>query len=471
MSTFNNAAGIASPNEANLFPILPSTIKESNFPDIVLHGHFSRTIVPPNLEAGSASVTSYQSRGWTTYTRRDGKYYAHTKASAGITIVTEAQVVKPGVSDQLDAWLVIIYDMVTKKHIHLPESSHLFLEIDQDLCTCNYYFVDHVLRTVFWLHTLDILGIGCPRSSHVYLRHTLEKNYWIHVGLFSEAASEYAVQALNEIYTILQLGRTGAVALDALPFTDEGCGNLIETLEYAKLKGSTSSPAAAPYIVKLWTIIAGHYSSNHFDSKRSLILTVVSTVLLFGLPDYHQAQLESLCADQIIDTPRWSVHVFKTAWGLGMRLVLSWGLFFMNVLMSQFSSSTTLTELSLIICGLHMVVTSILFQEHWTPVGNNSPTSALYLVDRFTRYGFQPIAIIHSLPQALFVWSSTLNNISLYRMASAYTMTPTSKFLSVALLVVTFVNVASAVGRGLSYTCSRHLRGRYSPPAYTEANS
>jgi hypothetical protein len=81
--------------------------------------------------------------------------------------------VKPGVSDQLDAWLVIIYDMVTKKHIHLPESSHLFLEIDQDLCTCNYYFVDHVLRTVFWLHTLDILGIGCPRSSHVYLRMSL----------------------------------------------------------------------------------------------------------------------------------------------------------------------------------------------------------------------------------------------------------------------------------------------------------
>jgi hypothetical protein len=89
------------------------------------------------------------------------------------------------------------------------------------------------------------------------------------------------------------------------------------------------------------------------DSKRSLILTVVSTVLLFGLPDYHQAQLESLCADQIIDTPRWSVHVFKTAWGLGMRLVLvseisivvaslltifplkSWGLFLCEYLLSE----------------------------------------------------------------------------------------------------------------------------------------
>ncbi|KAN0131593.1 hypothetical protein V8E53_010435 [Lactarius tabidus] len=98
-----------------------------------------------------------------------------------------------GVSDQLDAWLAIIYDMITKKHIHLPETSHLFLEIHQDLCACNYYFVDHVLCTVFWLLTLDILGIGCPRSSHVYLRHTLEKNYWIHVGLFPETASEYAV--------------------------------------------------------------------------------------------------------------------------------------------------------------------------------------------------------------------------------------------------------------------------------------
>lgn len=55
------------------------------------------------------------------------------------------------------------------------------------------------------------------------------------------------------------------------------------------------------------------------DSKRILILTVVSKVLLFGLPDYHRAQFESLCADQII---RWRKHVSETARELGIGLVL-----------------------------------------------------------------------------------------------------------------------------------------------------
>ena len=81
---------------------------------------------------------------------------------------------RPGVSDQLNAWLAIIHNVITKKCIHLPETSHLFLEIQQHSCACNYYFVDHALRTVFWLNTLDVIGIGSPPSPSIgYLRMSL----------------------------------------------------------------------------------------------------------------------------------------------------------------------------------------------------------------------------------------------------------------------------------------------------------
>lgn len=80
----------------------------------------------------------------------------------------------PAVSDRLNAWLAIIYNVITKEHIQLPETSHLFLEIHQDLCACNYYFVDHFNHTVFWLHTLNITGIESPRSfSNGHLRMSL----------------------------------------------------------------------------------------------------------------------------------------------------------------------------------------------------------------------------------------------------------------------------------------------------------
>lgn len=58
------------------------------------------------------------------------------------------------------------------------------------------------------------------------------------------------------------------------------------------------------------------------ESKRSLILTVASKVLLFGLPDDHLARFESLCADQLIYTPRWREHVSETAGDLGKDIAL-----------------------------------------------------------------------------------------------------------------------------------------------------
>jgi hypothetical protein len=40
----------------------------------------------------------------------------------------------------------------------------LFLEIHQDSGTCNYYFAQHDLRTIFWLHALDTISVGLPYS-------------------------------------------------------------------------------------------------------------------------------------------------------------------------------------------------------------------------------------------------------------------------------------------------------------------
>ncbi|KAI9458596.1 hypothetical protein BJY52DRAFT_413027 [Lactarius psammicola] len=323
-------------NESNLFPILPSTIRDSRYPGIV-RMRFSPTIksdvVLPG--AGLASVPSYQSQGWTISARPEGKHYAHTTIWAGTTVVTEACVMEPGVSDQLNAWLAVIHSVITEKQINPPETSHLFLEVHQDLGTCNYYFVDHVLHTVFWLHTLDVVSSGPLRSfSNGHLQHSLQENYWIHVELFPETASKYSAAALNEIYDVLTMrSRAGETKsplcrhlgvmdnlLDALslepppfPYTNEECEELIDILE--RRKGHASSPHTTAYIARLCATVANHRSLIHFEasgSKRGLISTIVLKVLLFGLPDEHQARFESLCVDRLICTSRWRQHVSET---------------------------------------------------------------------------------------------------------------------------------------------------------------
>ena len=76
-------------------------------------------------------------------------------------------------------------------------------------------------------------------------------------------------------------------------------------------------------------IPASHHSFLHFgedhcylpseqsnleatDRKRSLILTIISKMLLFGLPEEHRARLESHCIDQLIHTSRWRMDVSET---------------------------------------------------------------------------------------------------------------------------------------------------------------
>ena len=112
----------------------------------------------------SCSRPSYQSQGWTISVHPEGKRYAYNQAQAGITFVTEAHVLEPGVSDQLDGWLALIRGLAADNHVHLPVTSDLFIEFDQTLGNCYYYFADHGHRTVFWLHAVDTITVGLPDS-------------------------------------------------------------------------------------------------------------------------------------------------------------------------------------------------------------------------------------------------------------------------------------------------------------------
>lgn len=83
----------------------------------------------------------------------------------------------------------------------------------------------------------------------------------------------------------------------------------------------------------------------------------------------------------------------------------------------------------------------------------------MYLDDRNTKAcGFQPIAIVHSLPQALFVWALLLFLIQVFWTAFIY-LSLTS-FLSI-LIPVTAVLVIASVGIWLA------LRPRQKTPEDT----
>ncbi|KAH9009027.1 hypothetical protein EDB84DRAFT_41975 [Lactarius hengduanensis] len=437
--------------KSNLFPILPSTIRDSRYRDIV-RVRVSPTIIP--LGANLVSAPSYQSQGWTVSSHPEGKRYAHGKAQAGITLVTEAHITEPGVLDQLNAWLAIICDIITEGNVHLLETSHLFLEIHQDSGTCNYYFADHGLRTIFWLHTLDTTSVGLPHSySSDHLQHSLEENYWIHVELFPKTASQYSAIALNELLAIFLRAHADALTseIPTFPYTPNQCEDLIELLQ--RSRDHASNPFVVTYVARLWATIANHrffirFGEDHCqlssdqlileapESKSGLIMAVVSKVLLFGIPDHYEAQFTNLWEDQFADTSRWPEYVSETVEDL--KQTRSWilALLSASIPTMQMTPFSGLIKASLFLCAFDIAITSFLLQQYQRLLSMNTYNSVsmvAYLKDRNTGYGFQPIAVVHSLPQALFVWALLLFSMQGFWMAFA-DLPPTSLLLTLVLV-------------------------------------
>ena len=128
----------------------------------------------------------------------------------------------------------------------------------------------------------------------------------------------------------------------------------------------------------------------------------------------------------------------------------------------QISSFPALTILSLTLCALGLTVTLALLQEQRRIVGKNSTTSVsgvipfhLAIAVKFevlqavnlgrwvTGYGFQPIAVVYSLPQALFVWALILFTIQHFLMG--FFKISLSSLLITSLFVVAVLKAVAEV--------------------------
>ncbi|KAH9171925.1 hypothetical protein EDB89DRAFT_1030020 [Lactarius sanguifluus] len=83
----------------------------------------------------------------------------------------------------------------------------------------------------------------------------------------------------------------------------------------------------------------------------------------------------------------------------------------------QMTPFSGLIKASLFLCAFDLAITSFLLQRHQQLLSTNTRTSVAYLKNRNTNYGFQPIAVVHSLPQALFVWALLLFSMQGFWMA------------------------------------------------------
>ena len=178
------------------------------------------------LFAGSLSDPTYSPPyigDWTVVIHPEGNPY-YTK-HAGYTIITGSPVTDPAVRAAADNWTRFLQQYAIDRSVAMPPQAEteLYIDIDDDLESCRYYFIDHSDRTVFWLDQQDSDDLGLPMtSSENHLGrsilvvspdlpsgilsydsgHALEENYWAHVEYHPMHLKAMPLGALDELIFI-----------------------------------------------------------------------------------------------------------------------------------------------------------------------------------------------------------------------------------------------------------------------------
>ena len=71
-------------------------------------------------------------------------------------------------AESISAWVLEVEERASKKGFAFTDHTELFLQLEGN--DCNYYFVDHGVRTLFWLDAYDTSDLGIlpvVSSSHL----------------------------------------------------------------------------------------------------------------------------------------------------------------------------------------------------------------------------------------------------------------------------------------------------------------
>lgn len=152
-------------------------------------------------------------------------------------VVTEANIDDTQIAARILDYSQLANNELQFYNIKVPLRCELFLELGQDHLSCNYYFVDHLAKGLFWLEDIgsELLGIPATMSpshlgvfcladvfpmSHPRTEKALERQYWVHVEFFpmhhNSRGQEFS-QIVDDLYNIISHGQAGK------PFTAVQC--------------------------------------------------------------------------------------------------------------------------------------------------------------------------------------------------------------------------------------------------------
>ncbi|KAG1859074.1 hypothetical protein C8R48DRAFT_714446 [Suillus tomentosus] len=337
-----------------------------------------------------------------------------------------------------------LYDMARAKSTSLePEDIELVVQLwpIEGEMTCQYYFVDHAARTLFWLHdtnhetTMNIFsGLrGVDDLSHI--RFALESEYWTHCERYPNHQMD-RVKLLKELREVVMHASAEIITSDMSlsPFDADELSRILDLINHLQENAEEKDfPHSTCIIARFMQYF---YRAKFFnfcglpcarlDADKSVyeedkgfhpLTTPVSLVfeaMLFWAPRAHLNNIRRVWVDECINTPRWKDFNTKlmaewTGITIYSTVMLAVDVSFLAVPNMNISQSQSIgiiaTYLSIIfITG--SLIASVLLARQNQRYGFESAEKAAEFLSNLTGtfFGVRALATVHSLPYAMLMW-------------------------------------------------------------------
>ncbi|KAF8447269.1 hypothetical protein L210DRAFT_926720 [Boletus edulis BED1] len=429
------------------------------------------------IPAGNESLSQPPPPGWQSFVHPEGNlffYYAELRLFTDTYITVDN-----GLGEDIVLSASHLVHEATQKNL-LDDRTELVLNVISSGPTrhaCQYYFVDHISRRLFWLTDVKVGKVfrktfkGVTQPSQI--KYLLEGCYWSHCQYYPHNR-RFRKETYDELRGIVSYAKADVATSNSSlsPFAREGLDSLLELVNSLPDGMESQNEYSICVVARLMTMFARNKFVNFHGQECARLdagvyifeedywedrpIFKVVNIFLFGSLKEHANRLRRVWADHIIVQPHWKEFVMQITNESSRCTILSSVLLIANITFLAVpgvvdTPTFPSTPSQIIICAsalttlTSIVVSFVISKAYSNPGLMFAGTAANALQNISKKMGISFLAITHSLPMALPIWSITLFLIALaYQIFSPGHLVAVV-VLGVACLILVLLGVLSFV--------------------------
>ncbi|OAX33362.1 hypothetical protein K503DRAFT_529099 [Rhizopogon vinicolor AM-OR11-026] len=383
--------------------------------------------------------------------------------------------------------------------------TYLAVELDQKSGVCNYYFVQHDKRLLFWVQTFNepmriyehVKGV----KSDTHIKVALEAQYWMHCELYPSNAP-IQPQIVTELKYVLLHAHADFLTSDTsvVPYDSSTLQSMLDltnqvvdyvsqtqTQTQTQCFAMPSSEDTVTLPAHLMCVLArlmrlfarskflnfygqvsarlsanqSVYDSEHTRGKGTTRL-LLANIFLCGAPAAQYKFLRDTWIDDILNYPRWSKYISRLNgdWSnvtIFSTVMLAVDISFMAV--PGVVSATVMFICLSTMCSVSSLAVSMILGGKSRGWGTDSAAGAASFMAQMvhTQTDIEALAIMYSLPYAFLIWGMLCFVAALGITVFRFTHPVILVFVSLGWVVVTVLTLWPAWWGKLSITPSSAL--------------